>query len=226
MDHVNGQLEDVIVHFRVHFLDRALARAGPYPPSRCGEQAACPGVSRVCAAPLPRTQAQQDAACSATHCRTCLPLASRFSSRVQASPRNLGAGVEREQHGCSASARPLTPSPAGRSSTSRNASASSAAPIRGRACAAFHREARARPRRGASPPGGLRLHRRGAVDRDPTHRVEAAYVPRCKSGTRPTFIPRGQAHRGARPGMAMGSGVQDPSHKPLDAEARLPALAG
>jgi hypothetical protein len=140
MDHVNGQLEDVIVHFRVHFLHRALARAGPSPPGRCGEQAACPGMSRVFAVPLPRTQAQQDAACSASHCRTCLPLASRFSSRMQASPRNLGAGVERERHGARRARGLRTPSPAGRSSTSRNACASSAAPIRGRACAASHRE--------------------------------------------------------------------------------------
>jgi hypothetical protein len=99
MDHVNGQLEDVIVHFRVHFLDRALARAGPCPPGRCDEQAACPDMSRVCPAPLPRTQAQQDVACSASHCRTCLPLASRCSTRMQASPRNLETGAEREGHG-------------------------------------------------------------------------------------------------------------------------------
>lgn len=47
MDHVSDQLEDVIVHFRVHFLARALARAGPCPPGRCDEQAACPTGERV-----------------------------------------------------------------------------------------------------------------------------------------------------------------------------------
>jgi hypothetical protein len=52
-------------------------------------------------------------------------------------PRNLGAGVEREGHGARR-ARPPNPSPAGRSSTSRNAVALVAAPIEDARVRAFH----------------------------------------------------------------------------------------